>query len=132
MNDGYTKIKNVLITSSELDELEFRIMVYLISLSKDGVCYPSITTIAESLNISKSTVIRKLQSLKAKQFIMGEKRTIGSGKKTSNVYLINEDFISKRNKKANNQELSDEEQEEFKITEEEQKIIDYDWLDEDL
>lgn len=132
MNDGYTKIKNVLITSSELDELEFRIMVYLISLSKDGVCYPSITTIAESLNMSKSTVIRKLQSLKAKQFIMGEKRTIGSGKKTSNVYLINEDFISKRNKKANNQELSDEEQEEFKITEEEQKIIDYDWLDEDL
>lgn len=132
MNDGYTKIKNVLITSSELDELEFRIMVYLISLSKDGVCYPSITTIAESLNMSKSTVIRKLQSLKAKQFIMSEKRTIGSGKKTSNVYLINEDFISKRNKKANNQELSDEEQEEFKITEEEQKIIDYDWLDEDL
>lgn len=132
MNDGYTKIKNVLITSSELDELEFRIMVYLISLSKDGVCYPSITTIAESLNMSKSTVIRKLQSLKAKQFIMGEKRTIGSGKKTSNVYLINEDFISKRNKKANNQELSDEEQEGFKITEEEQKIIDYDWLDEDL
>lgn len=87
------------------------------------MCYPSFNTISENLKISKSTVIRKLKGLEEKGFILKEIRVIGTGKKTSNIYLINEDAISKNLKK----EVQSEPEEEFNITEEEQRILDFDW-----
>lgn len=126
MNDGYTKIKNILIASSELDDTEFRILCYLISISKKGMCYPSLITISKTLKSSKNTVIRKLKTLEEKGFILKENRTLGTGKKTSNIYLINEDAISKKLKKEIQSEANSND-EEFHITEEELKILDYDW-----
>lgn len=129
-NNGYTKIKNYLVTSSELDVFEFRILAYLISIQHKGVSYPSITTLMNNLGFSKATVIRKLKSLEDKQFILRENRTIGTGKKTSNQYLINEDAISRKMEESVNTQVSDEV--ECEISEEELKIMNYDWLNEGI
>ena len=129
-NNGYTKIKNYLVTSSELDVFEFRILAYLISIQHKGVSYPSITTLMNNLGFSKATVIRKLKSLEGQQFILRENRTIGTGKKTSNQYLINEDAISRKMEESVNTQVSDEV--ECEISEDELKIMNYDWLNEGI
>lgn len=102
--DSYTKIKNLLITSSSLNNAEFRILVYLISISRKDFSYPSINTIAEKIHMGRYTVIRTIDSLEKKGFILKENRVIGTGKKTSNRYLINEDAISKNIRKEINTE----------------------------
>lgn len=123
-NDGYTKIKNILITSSKLDDTEFRILTYLISISKNRMSYPSIRKMAESIHSSDTTIKRKLQQLQEKGFILKENRVLGAGKKTSNVYLINEDVILKPKKKDDQLES-----EELKFKSEKiQTISDYDWI----
>lgn len=129
-NDGYTKIKNKLIISSKLDDLEYRILSYMLAIQKDGVCFPSIRKMAEIFSTedgkkrSTTTITKKVKSLEVKDFIKKKNRTLGTGKKTSNEYLINEDVISKnkllpsRNPEENSRTISPEEAE----------ILDYDWL----
>ncbi len=138
MNDeGYTKVKNTLITSSELDSAEFRILTYLISISKKGICYPSIRTLANLLNKSPTSISKYLNNLVKKEFILKENRVTGKGKKTSNVYLINEDAISKnieKEKKSNknvssnspkwlNQEIQKEEMTDDELQEMEDLLV---------
>ena len=127
--NGYTKIKNCLITSSSLSNKEFRLLVYLISISKKGFCFPSVNTIAESIGISKRTVFRILEQLEKKEYILKENRTIGNGKKTSNRYLINEDAITKNIKKEVNSETAVMEE----VTNDPQidySFSEFDWLNE--
>lgn len=129
-NNGYTKIKNYLVTSSELDAVEFRILVYLISIQHKGVSYPSINTLSDKLGVSRRTIIRNLKTLEDKNFILRENRTIGTGKKTSNQYLINEDAISKKIEETTNAQVSEEAESE--ISEDEMRIMNFDWLNEEL
>ena len=127
--DGYTKIKNLLITSSRLDNKEFRTLVYLLSISRKGFCYPSINTIADQLNMSRSSMYQIISSLESKGFILKENRTIGNGKKTSNRYLINEDAITKNIKKEVNSETAVMEE----VTNDPQidySFSEFDWLNE--
>lgn len=124
--DGYTKVKNLLITSSNLNNAEFRILVYLISISKKGFCYPSASTISENTGMTKRNVYRILSNLEKKEFILKENRTIGTGKKTSNRYLINEDAISKNiRKEINTETVPIEEVETDPLID---TLSDYDWL----
>lgn len=125
-SNGYTKIKNNLITSSELDPYEFRIIVYLISLNRNNIVYPSINTISTNTLISKRAVIKKLEDLEKKGYLIRESRSIGKGKKVSNSYLINEDVMLKKIKKEINTEVSEEV--ESKVSDIDNKLLDYDWL----
>ncbi len=127
-NDSYTKIKNTLITSSEIDNYEFRILVYLISKSYTSICYPSIRTIGDELGLGYMTVQRKIKSLEDKKIIIRNNRVIGTGKKTSNSYLINEDAISKNIQKDINAKVSNSVESE--ITDEQLELSNYDWLNE--
>lgn len=125
-SNSYTKIKNNLITSSELDPYEFRIIVYLISLNRNNIVYPSINTISTNTLISKRAVIKKLEDLEKKGYLIRESRSIGKGKKVSNSYLINEDVMLKKIKKEINTEVSEEV--ESKVSDIDNKLLDYDWL----
>ena len=117
--NGFTKIKNNLIVSS-LSSNQFRILCYLIARSKDGECFPSIGTMSKEINISKSTILRTLESLIEKSYITREQRTTGKGKITSNLYTINENYLTKKSK----EEILHEPQEK-------QELIDYNWLEEE-
>ena len=120
--NGFTKIKNDLIVSN-LNSNEFRILCYLIARSKNGECFPSVGTIAKDIYISKRTVMRSIENLIKENYIQKENRIIGSGKKTSNLYTINEKYLTKKTK----QEIFETTQEEV----EKQEMFDYDWLNEE-
>ena len=128
--NGFTKIKNYLITSSELDAIEFRILVYLISISRKDISFPSLNTIADNLSVSRRIVINKLKSLEDKNFILRENRTKGAGKKISNQYLINEDAISQKIEETTNAQITDEATSD--ITPDQLRLSEYNWLEEEL
>lgn len=118
----FVKVRNSLIVDSVLDDGEFRILLYLISLSKDGIVFPSIRTISQKLNKSTTSVTNKLKSLEEKGYLLKENRTLGTGKKTSNQYLINENlFIVKKEFNFKDESKS----ENFKKLEE---ISSYKWI----
>lgn len=118
--NGFTKIKNKLIVSN-LNSNEFRILCYLIARSKNGECFPSVGTIARDINISKRTIVRSLDNLIEENYIQKENRFLGTGKRTSNLYTINEEYLSKKTK-----------QEIFETTQKEiEEPFDYDWLNEE-
>lgn len=126
MSEIFTKIKNDLITSS-LSDKELRVLLYLIIRSKNGICFPSIRTMATEIGKSKESVRTTLIELENKNIISKENRFLGTGKKTSNVYLIDESFLVKSKKKELEEMLSEE-----KINEKELEIANFDWLDEDF
>lgn len=128
--NGFTKIKNYLITSSELDAIEFRILVYLISISRKDMSFPSLNTIADNLGVSRRIVINKLKSLEEKNFILRENRVKGTGKKISNQYLINEDAISQKIEETTNTQVTDETTSD--ITPDQLMLSEYNWLEEEL
>lgn len=119
MNGKFTKIKNKIIVS-EIKDIDFRVLCYLIARSKDGKCFPSMTTIAHDLKKSKETIRNVIDRLIKINFIQKENRTLGAGKKTSNVYTINEDYLvrSKKDKL-------------YEIEHEVVELEDYNWLEEE-
>lgn len=122
MDDRFVKVKNHLITSQNLTDLEFRIFCLLLSMANaDGFCYPSIRTIANCINKSPGAVSKNLNSLIQKDFILKENRFLGKGKKTSNIYVINENYLVPNDKKNFKKE----------VNQNIQKIADYDWLDDE-
>lgn len=77
----------------KLDAHEFLIYSYLVSCAgQNRVCWPSIQTISRLLNISASTVIRKLDSLVVKQLIDREHTShisrFGKPRTSNNRYYI--------------------------------------------
>ena len=104
---------------SNLNGNDFKVLCYLIARSKDGKCFPSVGTISKEINISKSTVLRSLDNLIKESYITREQRTIGTGKKTSNIYTINKDYLAIKQV----QEEPDKS--------EEVELYDYNWLEED-
>lgn len=119
VNDRFTKIKNKLIIS-EIKDFDFRILCYLIARSKNGKCFPSMPTIAKDLKKSRETIRNSLDRLLENKYIEKESRVLGTGKKTSNLYTINEEYLAKKTK----QEIFEETQEEV----EKEELFDYDWL----
>lgn len=107
-----------------MSDSKFRILCYLIARSKDGQCFPSIRTIANDLNKGKGTVSRVLDELVEEKILTKENRFLGTGKKTSNLYVINENYIVKKTK----QEIFETTQEEI---ERKEPLFEYDWLNED-
>ena len=55
---------------------------------KDGTCYPAISTIAQDLKISKSTVKRALAELEKEGYIRHERRYRKTGGNSSNIYYV--------------------------------------------
>ena len=114
--NGITKIKNKLITS-DLKDSDYRVLTYLIARSKNGECFPSLKTIAKELSRTKETIRKSIERLIEQKYITKQSRKIGSGKITSNLYKINEEYLvnkPKRDEQPNNVEL-----------------FDYNWLDEE-
>lgn len=119
MNERFTQVPNQLIIDKNLDAYEFRILSYLISCSsKDGICFPGKKDIAEKTFISESHVKRKLKSLEENKYIKKTNRTIGSGKKTTNLYKLHKKLIVTK-------EYRGEENEKQSV-----ELYDYDWINE--
>ena len=55
---------------------------------KDGICWPSIRTIAKELKLSRATVYRALDDLCQAGFLVREKRRRDNGGQTSNHYKL--------------------------------------------
>ena len=77
----------------KLDAHEFLIYSYFVSCAgQRKMCWPSIQTISRLLNISTSTVVRKLDSLVTKQLIDRERTTqfsrFGKPRTSNNRYYI--------------------------------------------
>jgi len=119
MNEKFSKIKNELITS-DMKDSKFRVLCYLIARSKGGKCFPSIRTIANDLGKGKGTVGEIIDELIADKILTKENRFLGTGKKTSNCYNIDEKYLCTRKKSTD-----DPDEEPKKI-----ELFDYDWLNE--
>lgn len=116
MNERFVQITKSMITDTNLDTYEYRILSYLISCSKDGKCYPSQNTIAKELKISGSLVKTRLESLTTKKYIYKTNRVLGTGKKTSNLYTLDKKLIVTK-------EYREEEKENQSV-----ELYDYDWI----
>lgn len=114
MNGKFVIILKRLVADPNIDVYEYRILSYLISCSKDGECFPSQGDISDKTGIPISTVKRKLDSLISKKYISKSNRTIGSGKRTSNIYTINHKYLVTREARYENNI--------------ENTLFDYDWL----
>ncbi len=128
MDDKFTQIKNKLITL-DIHEKAFRIACYLISCSKNGICYPSEYQISKELNICRNKVREYLKELEEHKVIKIEKRTIGTGKKAPSKYTIEKDYLVPRKKKQEQldqltQELLEEREPISQVD-----LFDYDWLE---
>jgi len=125
VDEKFTQIRNKLITL-DIHEKAFRIACYLISHSKNGICYPSEYTIAQELNMSRNKVREYLDELEERKVISIEKRVIGTGKKAPSKYTISKDYLVPKKSK---QKLLDKLTEEF-MSEPVEKVelFDYDWL----
>ena len=55
---------------------------------KNGSCFPAISTIANELKLSKSTVKRALVDLETAHYIKHERRYRQSGGNSSNLYFL--------------------------------------------
>lgn len=127
MDEKFSQIKNKLIIS-DIHEKAFRIACYLISCSKNRVCYPSEYKIAEDLHLSRNTVHEYLKELESKKIITIEKQFIGKGKKAPSKYTISKEYVvSKMSKQKRFEQLIKELHDEPEIKE----LFDYDWLNEE-
>lgn len=55
----------------------------------DGVCWPSMTTLARKCNLSRRYIIDMLASLEQRKYIQRSKRRDAAGDPTSNIYRLN-------------------------------------------
>lgn len=90
--EKFIQIKNKLLKEN-ISANAFRVFSILLAHSKNGICYPSIRKMAEEYPISRKTMISAIKELEEHEIILKENRIIGSGKKTSNCYYLNEKFI---------------------------------------
>ena len=62
-------------------------------MNEQGVCWPSFNYIADSLGISRRTVINIINQLVKLNYVIKMKRTIeGTNEQTSNYYAINNNY----------------------------------------
>lgn len=127
MDEKFSQIKNKLIISN-IHEKAFRIACYLISCSKNRVCYPSEYKIAEDLHMSRNSVHEYLKELEDNKIISRERQFIGKGKNAPSKYTISKEYIvSKFSKQKRLEQLIRELHNEPETKE----LFDYDWLNEE-
>ena len=77
------------IYSSNLPHRARAVYMYLKDrTNKDGVCWPSIKTIAREMNLSRATVCRALNDLCKAGLLAKNERWRENGGRTSNLYKI--------------------------------------------
>jgi len=60
-----------------LTPVERLVLIYLVDrASRDGVCWPSLSTIAEDLEVDRKSVVRALKSLRARGLVTWESRGV--------------------------------------------------------
>ena len=102
----------------------FKVFCILLKHSNNGICYPSYSTMSE-YKVSERTVKESIKELEQKGLILKENRIVGNGKKTSNCYYLNENYlVKKQRKKGNVPEWFNQEIQTTKATEEEIEELD--------
>ena len=82
-------LNNREIYSTNLPHRAITVYMYLRDRAgKDGSCYPAISTIAQDLKMSRSTVKRALGDLEKAKDIRHERRYRQSGGNSSNLYYV--------------------------------------------
>ena len=82
-------LNNREIYSTNLPHRAITVYMYLRDRAgKDGSCYPAVSTIAQDLKMSKSTVKRALGDLEKAKYIRHERRYRQSGGNSSNLYFV--------------------------------------------
>ncbi len=73
----------------KLSSTEINVYQYLCSrANKQGVCFPSQTTIAKAVNMHRSTVNQAIKRLEGKKLLIIEQRKRDNGGTSSNLYRI--------------------------------------------
>ncbi len=86
---SFTTIPNDAILDTRLDTYEFRVLCYLCKLSnEENICFPSYSTIAANMKISRSKTANIINRLIDLGYIEKENRTRGRGGKGSNLYTV--------------------------------------------
>lgn len=121
--ERFIQIKNKLLKEN-ISATAYRVFSILLAHSKNGICYPSLRKLSEEYPVSRKTMISAIKELEEHEIILKENRTIGTGKKTSNCYYLNEKYIvSKKELKKAIPGWFDQNVESTKATEEERAEI---------
>ena len=90
---NFTTIPNDAILDTRLDTCEFRVLCYLCKLSnEENICFPSYSTIAANMKISRSKTANIINHLIDLGYIEKENRTRGRGGKGSNLYTVCQEY----------------------------------------
>ena len=74
----------------DLPHRAISVYIYLADrANKDGICWPSIPTIAKDLKLSESTARRAIRDLRKAGLIQTEQRYRGNGSNSSLLYKLN-------------------------------------------
>lgn len=74
----------------DLPHRAIAVYIYLADrANKDGICWPSIPTIAKDLKLSESTTRRAIRDLQKAGVIQTEQRYRGNGSNSSLLYKLN-------------------------------------------
>ena len=87
----FIQIENSFINNSQYSIYEKMVYISLCTYTMDkNNCYPSQTTIAKNLNISRTMVIKAMQGLEQKDGLLIINRKAESNRKISNLYILAE------------------------------------------
>ena len=87
----FIQIENSFINNSQYSIYEKMVYMSLCTYAIDkNNCYPSQTTIAKNLNISRTMVIKAMQGLEQKEGLLIINRKTESNRKISNLYILAE------------------------------------------
>ena len=98
---SFTTIPNDAILDKRLDTYEFRVLCYLCKLSnEENICFPSYSTIATNMNISRSKTANIINRLIDLGYVEKENRTRGRGGKGSNLYTVCTEYYEDKKRSA--------------------------------
>ena len=87
----FIQIENSFINNSQYSIYEKMVYISLCTYAMDkNNCYPSQTTIAKNLSISRTMVIKAMQGLEEKNGLLIINRKTESNRKISNLYILAE------------------------------------------
>lgn len=87
----FIQIENSFINNCQYSIYEKMVYMSLCTYAMDkNNCYPSQTTIAKNLNISRTMVIKAMQGLEQKDGLLIINRKAESNRKISNLYILSE------------------------------------------
>lgn len=93
----FLQIQDELLTV-DIKTSSFKVFCILLKYSKNGICYPAYKEF-EKYGICEKTAKNSINELEKKGLLLKQNRFVGTGKKTSNCYYIDEKYIVKKQKK---------------------------------